>query len=104
MAKKHKTIAGALSNDRVNLDYKKENLDFNPNLKEDMDFLMNLKEDSTPPAKFTKEVRIKISPETFLQWKEAKKRIEQICGYDNESKVFEFILIEFLNTPLQSYE
>jgi len=94
MAKKHKTIAGALDNDRVGIDYKKENLDFK----------MNLKEESTPPAKFTKEIKIKMSPETFLQWKEAKKRIEQVCGYDNESKVFEFILIEFLNTPLQSYE
>jgi len=74
------------------------------------DFDFEFEMDNLDPKKqsnkeaFTKEIRIKISATTFLQWKEAKKRMEQICGYDNESKVFEFMLIEFLNIPLKSFE
>jgi len=63
MTKKSKTIAGALSKDRMNLSFKND-----------------LSEESKKIEKFNKEILVKVSATTFLQWKEAKTRIEQVCG------------------------
>ena len=81
------TLSGGLARDRVDLSFNND---------------LNSQSEST--EKFNKQISIKISSPTYLQWKEAKKRIKDVCGYDNESKVFEFMLIEFLNIPLKSYE
>jgi|TARA_R110000787_G_scaffold87489_1_gene186363 hypothetical protein len=48
---------------------------------------------------FSHEVKLKVSQETFERWKDLKERMEKILGYDNESKVFEFAIIEALNIP-----
>ena len=48
---------------------------------------------------FSHEVKLKVSEETFERWKELKAKMETILGYDNESKVFEFAIVETLNIP-----
>ena len=51
---------------------------------------------------FTISINFKVSNETFEHWKKLKQRMSEITGYDNESKVFEFAIIEALNIPLES--
>ena len=48
---------------------------------------------------FSHEVKLKVSEETFERWKDLKERMTKILGYDNESKVFEFAIVEALNIP-----
>ena len=50
---------------------------------------------------FTMNINLNISPETFKEWEKLKDRMKRITGYDNESKVFEFAIIETLNIPLE---
>lgn len=51
---------------------------------------------------FDNTISVKVSEETYKTWLELKKRMKEITGYDNESKVFEFAVIEALNIPLDS--
>ena len=73
-----------------------EVLDFNWDSFED-DGVEVDKEDS-----FDNTISIKVSEETYKTWLELRKRMKEITGYDNESKVFEFAIIEALNLPLES--
>lgn len=49
--------------------------------------------------KFTNEIKIKVSHETFKRWEELQSKMLDLLGYENESKVFEFAIIEALNIP-----
>ena len=60
--------------------------------------------DSLSDDKFNKSINLKVSEETFKSWLELKDRMKNITGYDNESKVFEFAVIETLNIPLKSLQ
>tara|TARA_R110000787_G_scaffold70574_4_gene156828 strand:- start:5031 stop:5678 length:648 start_codon:yes stop_codon:yes gene_type:complete len=51
---------------------------------------------------FNIEIKFKVSHETNERWKELKDRIETIGGYNSDSKVFEFAVIEALNIPSES--
>ena len=53
---------------------------------------------------FEKEIKFKVTDETFARWQELKDRFENIIGYENDSKVFEFAIIEALNIPLESIQ
>lgn len=58
--------------------------------------------DLNNPEKFDINISLMVTPETFKRWEELKDRLARITGYDNESKVFEFAVIEALNIPLES--
>ena len=51
---------------------------------------------------FDNTIKIKVSKDTFQRWLELRKRMLELNGYDNESKVFEFAIIEALNIPVES--
>ncbi len=55
-------------------------------------------------TEFDKTINLKVTEETFKRWLELKERMKDIIGYDNESKVFEFAIIEAINIPLKSLE
>jgi len=48
---------------------------------------------------FNKEIKFKVSEETFKRWEELKLKVEKIGGYSTDAKVFEFAVIEALNIP-----
>ena len=48
---------------------------------------------------FTQEIKLKVSHETYKRWEELQSKMEDLLGYKNESKVFEFAIIEALNIP-----
>jgi len=57
--------------------------------------------DFSEPDKFNMTINLKVTPETYAEWEKLKERLKRITGYDNESKVFEFAIIEALNTPIE---
>ena len=52
--------------------------------------------------KFDHTLTFNISKETHDTWLELRGRFNGLLGYDNESKVFEFAIIEALNIPIES--
>ena len=58
---------------------------------------LNLEDD---PFNYT--IKVKVSKETFERWQELRERLNDINGYDNESKVLEFAIVETLNIPIES--
>lgn len=72
-------------------------LDFDWNTFEDDEPLDLEKED-----KFDNTISFKVSEDTYRNWMELRKRMKELNGYDNESKVFEFAVIEALNIPVES--
>lgn len=60
--------------------------------------------DTLDDVEFDKKITVNVTNETFKRWLELKDRFQGIIGYDNESKVFEFAIIEALNIPLKSLE
>ena len=55
--------------------------------------------DTFGDTEFEKEIKFKVTDETFKRWEELKERVERIGGYSSDSKVFEFAVIEALNIP-----
>ena len=45
-----------------------------------------------------------MTEDTYKLWLELKDRFQNILGYDNDSKVFEFMVAETLSIPLESYK
>jgi len=60
--------------------------------------------DTLSDTEFNKTITLKITDETYKRWLELKDRMKNINGYNNESKVFEFAIIEALNIPIESYK
>ncbi|QDP64653.1 MAG: hypothetical protein Unbinned4585contig1001_17 [Prokaryotic dsDNA virus sp.] len=58
--------------------------------------------DTFGDTEYDKEIKFKVTEETFQRWQELKDRFQTIIGYENESKVFEFAIIEALNMPIES--
>ena len=56
--------------------------------------------DFSSEANFNKTITIKVTEETFNRWKELNEKISKMMEYENESKVFEFAIIETLNLPI----
>lgn len=56
--------------------------------------------DFSSEANFNKTITIKVTTETYNRWKELNEKISKIMEYENESKVFEFAVIETLNLPI----
>lgn len=56
--------------------------------------------DFSSEAKFNKTITVKVTEETYNRWKELNEKISKIMEYENESKVFEFAVIETLNLPI----
>ena len=54
--------------------------------------------------KFDNKISLQVSADTFQRWLELKTRMKQLNGYDNDSKVFEFAVIEALNIPYESLD
>ena len=55
--------------------------------------------DTFGDTEFDKEIKLKVTEETFARWQELKARVEKIGGYATDEKVFEFAVIETLNIP-----
>jgi len=60
--------------------------------------------DTFSDTEFDKTINVKVSNETYKRWLELKDRLKGIIGYENDSKVMEFAIIETLNIPLKSLE
>lgn len=58
--------------------------------------------DLEEPDPFNFDINLKVSKETYDRWLDLRKKLASINGYDNESKVFEFAIIEALNIPIES--
>jgi len=54
--------------------------------------------------KFDNIIKLKVPIDTYKRWLELKQRMLELNGYDNESKVFEFAVIEALNIPIESLD
>ena len=53
---------------------------------------------------FNHVIKINVSKDIHTNWLELKTRMKQLNGYDNDSKVFEFAIIEALNIPYESLD
>lgn len=53
---------------------------------------------------FDKEIKLNVTEETYNVWIKLKEKLAKLNGYDNESKVFEFAVIEALNIPDESLQ
>jgi len=53
---------------------------------------------------FDKKITITVNQDILDRWNELKDRFNGVIGYDNESKVFEFAIIEALNIPKESIQ
>lgn len=51
-----------------------------------------------------KVVRIEVPEETYNLWLKWKERCKELLGYDNETKCFEFAIVEALNIPEESLQ
>lgn len=60
--------------------------------------------DTFDDTEFNKTINVKVTEETYKRWLELKDRLNGIIGYDNESKVMEFAIIEAINIPLKSLQ
>ena len=71
------------------------------------DELKNFAEDGSAIDKgesFDKEIKLNVSEETYNAWLKLNEKLAKLNGYDNESKVFEFAVIEALNIPDESLQ
>jgi hypothetical protein len=55
--------------------------------------------DTFGDTEFEKEIKFKVTEETFARWEELKERVGKLGGYNSDAKVFEFAVIEALNIP-----
>jgi len=60
--------------------------------------------DTFSDTEYNKVINVKVTGETYKRWLELKDRLQGIIGYDNDSKVIEFAIIEAINIPLKSLE
>ena len=60
--------------------------------------------DTFSDTEFNKTINVKVTNERYKMWLELKDRLNGIIGYDNDSKVLEFAIIEAINIPLKSLE
>jgi ParB/RepB/Spo0J family partition protein len=51
---------------------------------------------------YNKKISITVNEDVFKRWNELKDKFKDIMGYENESKIFEFAIIEALNIPIES--
>ena len=82
---------------------KKNNSGLTP-LEEQIRGLTTVEAEGRPEKEFNKTISVNVTEETFELWLEWKKRVEQELGYENDSKVLEFALVEATNTPKKCYE
>ncbi len=70
-----------------------------------LDFDWGIEEDESgmfANESFDKKITISVTQDMLDRWNELKNRFDGIIGYENDSKVFEFAVIEALNIPLES--
>lgn len=51
---------------------------------------------------FDKKIELKVPEETYNLWLKWNEKCKELLGYDNESKAFEFAIIEAMNLPESS--
>ena len=56
--------------------------------------------DFSKEAKFNRTIKIKVTEQTYKRWLELNRKISKLMEYENESKVFEFAIIEALNLSI----
>jgi hypothetical protein len=56
--------------------------------------------DFSKEAKFNKTIKIKVTEQTYNRWLELNRKVNKLMEYENESKVFEFAIIEALNLSI----
>ena len=66
--------------------------------------LTDIETKGLPEKEFNKTITVDVTKETYDLWLEWKKRVEKMLGYENDSKVLEFALVEATNTPKKSLE
>mgnify|MGYP003148684891 CR=1 FL=1 len=67
---------------------------------QEIDKILFQETDFSNEAKFNKTIKVKVTEETFNRWKELNAKLNKIMEYENESKVFEFAIIEALNLSI----
>ena len=73
-------------------------------LEEQLRGLSPTEAEGNPDRDFNKTIKVNVTEETFELWEEWQKRVYKELGYENESKAFEFALVEATNTPKKSFE
>ena len=58
--------------------------------------------DANTTKPYDKVITLKVSNETYEAWELLKENWGDVLGYDNDSKIFEFAVIEALNVPIAS--
>ena len=58
--------------------------------------------DANTQKPYDKVITLKVSNETYEAWELLKENWGDVLGYDNDSKIFEFAIIEALNVPIAS--
>tara|TARA_R100000664_G_C2720663_1_gene114269 strand:+ start:76 stop:723 length:648 start_codon:yes stop_codon:yes gene_type:complete len=105
LAERIKEISAVFDDLELTMPYSKQELE---NFKTLTDFDWNQYDteqiDTLSDTEFNKTITLKITDETYKRWLELKDRMKNINGYSNESKVFEFAIIEALNIPIESYK
>jgi len=66
----------------------------------EIDKILFQETDFSKEAKFNKLIKVKVTEETYNRWKELNAKLNKIMEYENESKVFEFAIIEALNLSI----
>tara|TARA_Y100000592_G_scaffold2155_1_gene3341 strand:- start:711 stop:1022 length:312 start_codon:yes stop_codon:yes gene_type:complete len=84
-----------------NMPYKETNIDLSKykGLTEHLDQVDKIK---TTATKYDKVITIKVDQDTYDAWELLKENWGDVIGYDNDSKIFEFAIIEALNIPISS--
>ena len=94
-----KDLINTLPYSEIEIDNFSKLTDFDWNMYETEDL-----SDTFSDTKYDKTINVKVTNETYKRWLELKDRLNGIIGYDNESKVLEFAIIEAINIPLKSLE
>ena len=84
-----------------NMPYKENKLDLSQ-YKGLQDHLKEIDKAKPTATKYDKVITIKVDQDTYDAWELLKENWGDVIGYDNDSKIFEFAVIEALNIPISS--
>ena len=99
LAERIKEISNVFDDLDLTLPYTEQELE---NFKTLSDFNWEDFEGDGKGEDFDKKITITVSQDILDRWNELKNKFNGVIGYDNESKVFEFAIIEALNIPIES--
>ena len=78
------------------------NKPYDPNKYKSLDDHLNKPKTEQKAETYDKVITLKVSDETYEAWELLKENWGDVIGYDNDSKIFEFAIVEALNVPIAS--